>query len=135
MKVSTGEIPYEVLLRLHNNYQPTQDYLSIWKGITDTQSIWFEMNDDLKKFLEELLKPSREVSGLRVYLCEYRQDSVPPGSNPASYVRKLTVCMIGTKLVGSTHVDHPDEVKEKTNLALDGYNHGKICPPERCPYE
>jgi hypothetical protein len=131
-----GTIPYKDLMELHNNYQPTQDYLSAWKSKPDTQSIWFAMDSDFRKFLEELLKMERGVSGVRVYLGEYKEGTTPqdPDIDPKNYVRKLTVGFVATKQIGpKTHIDHPDEVANKTNLAFAAYNHGKICPPDYCP--
>jgi hypothetical protein len=130
----TGTIPYKDLMELHNNYQPTQDYLSTWKGKADTQSIWLDMNDDLRAFLEELLRPERNVSGIRVYIGEYTAGKTPPGTSDKDYARKLTVGFVATKKIGTDrHIDHPDEIESKTNLAFTAYNHGKICPPEICP--
>lgn len=124
----TGTIPYEILRRLNYNYGNTQDHLSTLIGKAETQNIWFEMNADLKNFLTELLKPGREVSGLRIYIGEYDNDTIPSGKPPANYLNKLTVGFIATKLVGGKHIDHPDETNAKTNLALDAYNHGELCP-------
>jgi hypothetical protein len=131
--INNGTIPYKELLELHSNYQPTHDYLSKKKMKEETQSIWFELDDNFRQFLTELLNSSREVSGLRVYLGEYKVGNTPPGTTDEDYGSKLTIGMIATKEVGGKHIDHPDEVEEKTNLAFAAYNHGKICPPDICP--
>jgi hypothetical protein len=132
----TGIIPYKQLIKLHNNYQGTQDHLTLHIGKGETQSIWFKMDAELINFLRELLKPEREVSGLRVYLGEYKAGETPPGTSDEYYAKKLTVGFIATKedpVASNIHIDHPDEVKDKTNLAFAAYNHGKICPPDICP--
>jgi hypothetical protein len=130
----TGTIPYRDLIELHRNYQPTQVYLTAWKGKPETQSIWLAMDDDLKAFLLELLKPARSVSGIRIYLGEYKENETPAGTSNQDYARKLTVGFVATKEVsGNRHIDHPDEVSNKNNLAIVAYNHGKICPPDICP--
>lgn len=133
IKDFTGIIPYDMLINLNRNYQQTQDHLSTRKGQAETQSIWFEMDNEFKTFLAELLNPLRQVSGLRVYIGEYDKATTPSGVNPIFYINKLTVGFVATKFNGQKHIDHPDETTKKTNLAIDAYNHGKICPPDICP--
>ena len=127
--IDKNTIPYKQLMELHHNYGATQDYLSDYKGKAETQSIWFEMNEDLKLFLQELLKPARSVSGLRVYICEYKNGNTPPDTSDAEYGRKLTIGMVATKAIeNKRHIDHPDEINDKNNLAFAAYNHGQLCP-------
>lgn len=131
----TGTIPYEVLRILNYNYGSTQDYLSTYKQKAETQSIWFNMDNDFRNFLAELLNPVRQVSGLRVYIGEYDKSTIPPGKPEIDYLKKITVGFIATKFENGKHIDHPDETTKKSNLAIDAYNHGELCPPQSpsCP--
>lgn len=132
-------IPYADLIKMHGNYGPKQDYLSTYIGQAETQCIWFELNDSFKKFLGDLLNPANQVSGLRIYLCQYDQDTLPknlPEAKKPFYLNKLTVGLVATKAGASgkpdDHPDHPEAV-EKNRFMVDPYNQGKICPPDVCP--
>lgn len=131
------KISYEKLLIMHGDFRPKHDYLTDYIHKLETKSIWFEMDDSFKEFLTGLLDPENEVSGLRVYLCNYMSGTIPPDVPDAekdNYFNKLTVGMVGTKHAGGDyHPDHPDATGNKKFLAIDPYNHGKICPPDYCP--
>lgn len=125
-------IPYKLLMELHRNYLPTHAELSKWKNKPESKSIFWELTDELRRYLAEILKEENEVSGLRFYLCEYKNGHTPPGTSDEDYGRKLTIGMVTTKKVGDKHVDQTGE-EEKVMFAQGGHNHGKICPPEICP--
>lgn len=129
-------IPYVRLLVMNRDYQFKQDLLSRHTGKDETQSVWFAKDEKLIEFLQGLLN-DQSVSGIRVYLCNYAPDTIPPGTTARDYSNKLTVGLVGTKQAGTpehpTHPDHPEAGTTKQFLAIDPYNHGKICPPDTCP--
>jgi hypothetical protein len=130
--LSGSQIPYVRLLVMNRDYQFKQDLLTRAIGKPETQSIWFAKDEKLVEFLQGLLN-DESVSGIRVYLCNYSPDTIPPGTTVLNYSNKLTVGMVGTKQNGEAHPDHPEAGTTKQFLAIDPYNHGKICPPDTCP--
>src|SRR5690606_37240321 len=103
----------------------------------ETKSIWYEKNADFDEFLQDFLSSSS--TGLRVYLCEYDDVTLPPdvrndSTRKEKYLTKLTIGFVAIKLNddGTRHVNDEDETKI---LVFDPYNHGKICPPDICPTE
>jgi hypothetical protein len=139
LNVLGDPIPYADLIKMHGNYQDKQDLLSTHIGQAETQCIWFELNQSFKNFLADLLNPANQVSGLRVYLCQYDKDTLPknlPEEKKRFYLNKLTVGFVATQAGPSgdpnDHPDHPDAVN-KNQFMIDPYNQGKICPPDVCP--
>lgn len=131
--INTGSgIPYVRLLQMQLDFAEKQDLLSRQIGKDETRSIWFEKDDSLRAFLQGLLD-DETVDGIRVYICNYSAITIPPGASPDHYKNKLTVGMVGTMKVGKAHHDHPEAGTSKQFLAIDPYNHGKICPPDTCP--
>lgn len=131
---TSGSITYKELMQLHDNYQPTQKQLTLWKGKEETQSIWLELTPDLTSFLQEILDPNNEISGIRLYMGQYDTDTIPPEWPSADYDKKLTVGLVPTIQVGeNVHNDITGEDPMQPALAVTAYNHGKICPPDICP--
>lgn len=142
-------VPYNYIMKLKRHYEKrTKRVLTAVKefpnvdSLSETSSIWFELGPQgdttkLRSFLQDLLTDP-VISGLRIYIGEYDSTTFPPGDNETKndkkkYKNKLTVGLVATKRVGNYERDIPEVDKSKSNLAVAPYNHGKICPPDRCP--
>lgn len=133
-KMTLGPVPYQKLMQMHNHYNANKGHhLSKYYKKQETRSIWFESSADLLAFFSDFSNAANQISGLRVYLCQYDADTIPPGANPTDYLNKLTIGLVPTKYNpdNGKHEDHPDAVAH--GFVVEPYDQGKICPPDICP--
>ena len=135
----TGDIPYGKLIELHTEYlnKKRERLTPTTAGNRkDTRSIWFA-KADIKAFFEHTLGDD-DASGLRVYLCAYKDKIDDTGvPHDERYLKRLTVGFVATKTEGGYEVDHYiSEKRDKRSLVVaPPQNHGELCPPAICPPE
>jgi hypothetical protein len=125
----SAPIPYELMKDLHNLYlQGTNKVASaaIEKG--DTQTAWFELNADFRKFLEAVLKEDSGVTGIRMYFLQNPKDQevIRGVMTPTKKedVKQLSLAFVATKLEAGRQVDIEKEIEPM--------NHSSLCP-SFCP--
>ena len=131
----SGNIPYAILQKLHNNYlSHKHKILSNDLGSKlDTKSVWFELNADLRNFLTDTLNDGK-VSGIRIYFMEYPamqtvMDDYTIPLKPID-VGQLTVGLVTTADDGTgKHNDYYTQVNTgKFLMFTPPLNHGDLCP-------
>ena len=137
----TANIPYDKLLELHQEYlDKKHSRLTRTAGNKkDTRTVWFELDASMRAFLSDLLTDTN-VSGVRVYLCAYKDKVDNTGPTPIPhkphYLKRLTVGFVATKNGGSgNHPDYPNSLTgaNKNFVMAPPQNHGELCPPDICP--
>ena len=131
----SGNIPYKVLLDLHNLYlQKKHPVLSAGLSVKEeTKSIWFKLDASMKSFLNEVLNDTN-VSGIRVYLMAYPEQQTEMGGvtiplNPND-VGQLTIGLVTTKADGGRNPDYPETSSGIKMLVAPPVNHGELCPQQ-----
>lgn len=138
---ASGNIPYRVVLDLHNLYlQKKHPVLSTdLKTKEETKSIWFKLDATMRDFLNEVLN-DKDVSGIRVYLMAYpeKQIEIEDGTlipvDPKD-VGQLTIGLVTTKAEGegedARNPDYPESSRGFKMLVAPPINHGELCP-QKC---
>ena len=89
----SGNIPYKLLTELHSLYLSRKHKILSDDISTkdETKEVWFELNDEMKNFLNEVLT-DENVSGFRVYFITYPEKttvmhgvSVPANSDDVNH--------------------------------------------------
>jgi len=125
-------IEYWKMLELHENYKKEKKKkLSDHIGKEETNAIWFDKNTSLQAFFLRVLGDP-ELSGVRVYLCDYGKEVKDGIPKKEKYLRQLTIAFVPTVLDGDIHRDLPAVKKEEEYFVLTGaaYDNGSLCPPE-----
>ncbi len=125
----SAPISYDLMKDLHNLYlQGTYKVASAEIGKPDTQTAWFELNEEFRKFLEAVLKDGSGVSGIRMYLLQYPKDQdqmrdvlIPANKDDE---QQLSLAFVATRLEAGRQVDIETEIEPM--------NHSSLCP-SFCP--
>jgi hypothetical protein len=113
----TGNIPYKTLLDLHNFYLVKKHtILTQAMNKVETKTIWFELNQSFRDFLNELLTDPL-VNGVRIYLCAYDDEVVNGIPHRPQFVKQMTVGFVSTKDDHGRNVDYPNSTNKK-NLTV-----------------
>lgn len=125
----SAPISYDLMKDLHNLYlQGTNTVASSAIGKEDTQTAWFELNDDFRKFLESVLKADSGVTGIRMYFLQNPKDQeeIRGVLTPAKKedVNQLSLAFVATKLEAGRQMDIEKEIEPM--------NHSSLCP-SFCP--
>lgn len=137
----TANIDYQKLLGLHQEYvvKKHPKLRASAGNKDDTKSIWFELNGSMKSFLNDILTDPN-VSGIRVYLCAYKDNVDTTGPIPiphkTNYLKRLTVGLVTTTPgITGGHADYPNSLAfaDRSLVILPSQNHGELCPPDICP--
>jgi hypothetical protein len=136
---NTGNIPYDVLLDLHNLYLSKKHGLLSADLTTkeETKSVWFELDAGMRNFLKEVSSDPL-VSGIRVYLMAYpEKQTIMHGVNipvDPNDINQLTIGLVTTKAgdgTGRRHEDYPESKTGVKMLLAPPVNHGELCP-QKC---
>lgn len=133
----SGNIPYQIVLALHDLYlQRKHKFLSTdLQTKEETKSIWFELNTEMRDFLNEVLN-DKDVSGIRLYLMAYPATQtdfdgviIPADLND---IGQLTIGMVTTTTsADGKHPDYPESSGGFKMLVAPPMNHGELCP-QKC---
>ena len=132
MQFFTEPITYAQMIKLNDNYKNgKRKKLNQGLGKLETNAIWFEKNNYLRDFFIRILGDS-DISGVRVYLCEFlekQEDGLPKNT---AYLKQLSVAFVPTFTDGDgTQVDFPDYDDKGTFILTGGaLDNGTLCPPD-----
>jgi hypothetical protein len=120
----SATILYQTLKDLHNFYlDGKHKILSQSMTKEDTKNIWFELNTEMRTFLQAVLD-TEEVTGIRLYLLQNPdpQEMVNGKLMPSDAVDvgQLSVGLVATKSGAGTQDDIETEIEP--------INHGSLCP-------
>ncbi len=135
--LASANIHYKTLIDLHNNY--LNEKHKLLPGNTpegDTKSIWFELNDSMRKFLHEVLEDTN-VDGIRAYIIQYpsQQREMDGELIPKKVedISQLSIGFVTTTSKDGRRVDYYESKNEEKVLVLaPPMNHGELCP-RLCP--
>ncbi len=124
----SATIEYKTLKDLNDLYLSGK-YKTLTDQMTksETKNIWFELNTEMRTFLQSVLDSS-DVSGIRLYFLQNPDpQSLVNGtlmpSNPDD-VGQLSVGLVATKESSGSQVDIETDIEP--------INHGRLCP-QNCP--
>ncbi len=125
----SASIPYHLMTDLHNLYlQGTYKVASAAIGKEDTKTAWFELNADMRKFLESVLNTDSGVTGLRMYFLQNpdTQEEIRGVMTPTKKedIKQLSLAFVATRLEGGKEVDIETDIEPM--------NHSSLCP-SFCP--
>lgn len=111
-------------LYLKGNHRTSSDAI----GKVDTKTAWFELNDDLRKFLEAVLAPANNVSGIKMYFLQNpgtpRQIDDVMVPEKAEDISQLSIAMVATTPGVTGQMDIEKDIAPM--------NHSSLCP-SFCP--
>ncbi len=120
----SATILYKTLKDLHDLYiDGKHKILSQPMTKEDTKNIWFELNTEMRTFLQSVLDAG-DVTGIRLYFLQNPDpqtlinEKLMP-TNPED-VGQLSVGLVATKTDGSSQVDIEQDIEP--------INHGSLCP-------